>query len=65
MSDLFLKLRKFWLDTVFIGVPAAGALACWIYALPLWMLVICVVALVLALISLLGDLGLFGGRSDT
>lgn len=64
MKDPFLALRKYWLDAVFIGLPGAGAVACWIYALPVWMLVICLAGFVLALISLLGDLGLFGGKLD-
>lgn len=64
MSDLFFRLRKYWLDTVFIGLPALGAFACWTYSLPLWMLVICLVGLGFALVSFLGDLGLFGSDSD-
>ena len=43
-----------------VGLPAAGALACWIYGLPVWMLVLCLLALVFAIISLLGELGVFG-----
>ena len=55
--------RSFWLDFFFIGVPAAGAAAVWYFSLPTWLGVIAVIALVVAVISFLGDLGVFtGGR---
>jgi len=64
MNDLIIGLRKYWLDAVFIGLPAAGAIACWVYRLPAWMLAICLLAVFVALVSLLGDLGVFGGDSQ-
>lgn len=64
MNDWLLKLRKFWPDSIFIGLPAAGAIACWKYGLPAWMLVVCLTVLVIAVVSFLGDLGVFGGEPD-
>ena len=58
--------RSFWPDVFFIGVPAAGAGAVWYYSLPTWLGVIAIVVLVIAVISFLGDLGVFtrGSRDD-
>lgn len=64
MEGLLLALKKRVLDILFIGLPAAAAVACWLYALPAWMLFICLVAVFFGVISLLGDLGVFGGRDD-
>ncbi|MDH3647299.1 MAG: hypothetical protein OER80_11035 [Gammaproteobacteria bacterium] len=61
MGAVYLKLRKHLGDVIFIGAATAGAVACWAYSLPAWMLVVCLLALFFAVISLLGDLGLFGG----
>ncbi len=54
--------RSYWMDIFFIGVPAGGAVAAWYYNAPGWLIVIALVALAFALISLLGDLGVFTGR---
>ncbi len=58
--------RSFWPDLFFIGVPAAGAAAVWFFNLPTWLGVIALVALVISVISFLGDLGVFtgGGHAD-
>ncbi|MBT8143265.1 MAG: hypothetical protein KJO55_01105 [Gammaproteobacteria bacterium] len=61
MADPTVFLRRHFIDILFIGIPAAGAVACWWLGLPLWMLVVCLVFLGFAIISFLGDLGLFGG----
>ena len=54
-----------WLDLFFIGIPAAGAAAVWHYNLPNWLGVIALVALAIAVISFLGDLGVFTrGQQD-
>ncbi|MBT8131494.1 MAG: hypothetical protein KJO35_04435 [Gammaproteobacteria bacterium] len=60
MADTWFTLKKFLPDMLFIGLSLTGALACWFYSQPVWMLVICLILLVLAIISLLGDLGFFG-----
>ena len=62
MEELLRSLKKYWLDALFIGLPAAGAIACWAYGLPAWMLTICLLIMFIALVSLLGDLGVFGGE---
>ena len=62
MSDLNLIARRYGLIVAVIVGLAAGALAVWSFGLPTWLLVICLILLVFAIISLLGDLGLFGGR---
>ncbi len=64
MSGVMGFLKRFWMDGVFIGVPLMGAFACWHYELPIWMMVVCLLAVGFALVSLLGDLGLFGGDSQ-
>lgn len=64
MALSLLKLQKYLPDILSIGIPALGALAIWFYGLPLWMLVVCLVGLFFAVLSLLGDLGLFGGADE-
>lgn len=53
-------VRKYVLDVAFLVLTGSGAVASWLYALPTWILVICVLLFILGLVSLLGDLGLFG-----
>ncbi len=53
---------KYWLDLLFIGLPLAGAIAAWVYGAPTWLIVIAVILMIVALISFLGDLGVFTGR---
>lgn len=57
-------LGRYWLDGVFIAAPGAGAVACWAYSLPTWMLVFCLVGLAFGFVSLLGDLGVFHRLDD-
>lgn len=54
-------LRRHAIDVVLMAIPAAGALACWWFRLPTWMLIGCLLLLLVALVSFLGDLGVFGG----
>lgn len=59
--DKFTELiRKYVLDVAFLILTGSGAVACWLYGLPTWLLVICIILFILGVISLLGDLGLFG-----
>ena len=62
MSDLNLIVTRYGLSVLAILGLGAGALAIWVFGLPTWLLVICLILLVFAIIALLGDLGLFGGR---
>lgn len=60
MDKLTDLIRKYILDVAFLLLTAAGAVACWFYGLPTWLLVICVILFIIGLVSLLGDLGVFG-----
>ena len=62
MTDFTDIVRRHALNVLFILGVSAGAVACWVFQLPTWLLVICLIALAFAIISLLGDLGLFGGH---
>lgn len=62
MTDLNDLSRRYGLSLIAIAALIAAAVACWIFALPLWLLVLTLVILFFAIIGLLGDLGLFGGR---
>ena len=62
MSDLTLIVQRYGLTAAVILGLCAGAVAIRYFGLPTWLLVICLILLVFAVISLLGDLGLFGGR---
>ncbi len=61
MTDFNEIVRRYGLTLLTITGLAVAAAACWVYNMPTWLLVICLIFLVFAVISLLGDLGLFGG----
>lgn len=61
MTDFTALVRRFGLNLLTIGALAGAAIACWVFGLPTWLMVICLILLVFAVISLLGDLGVFGG----
>ena len=61
MSNLTDIARRYGLTLLTIIALGAGALACLIFNMPTWLFVICLILLVFAVISLIGDLGLFGG----
>ena len=61
MTDPTDVVRRYGLSVLAIVGLSAGAVACWVFGLPTWLLVICLIFLVFAVIALLGDLGLFGG----
>ena len=61
MTDITDVVRRYGLSVLAIAGLSAAAVACWVYQLPTWLLVICLIFLIFAIIALLGDLGLFGG----
>ena len=60
MTELNDVVRQHWLNALFILLTAGGAVASWYYHLPTWCIVLCLVLLAVAVVALLGDLGLFG-----
>lgn len=51
-------------DLVFVSVAALAVLACAYYPVPTWMLVFSSVVLVVVIIGLVGNLGVFGKHPE-